>query len=175
MAVVVNNDKQTEETKESIEAKKKLQDLLEIKDLNNDIMYTASIEEYEEVLDDILSSGEYVKTFELLKGRIKLTFKTITEKEQQDGYTFIRQHFVANEKLSPIERDTFTSKVNIAQQLIRIETGGIATPISNGNLKERLQMLDEQPGDLLRLISKYLTIFANITARAFNCEDALKN
>lgn len=160
----------------SPESKVEINEFLLIKDRMGEVIYTCDVKEFEEVIDNILSLGVYTKTFKLFGGKIELTFETITDEQRGEGFEFIRAYMDKNtEKLSQIQIDSYTPKVNLALQLIRITTKGVSTPIRTGSLDERMKLLTSTPEDLLRLYGKYLAIFANITSKAFNSEDALKN
>ena len=92
------------------------------------------------------------------------------------GYHFIND-FTNKEKdkLSRIEYDSYVAKVNIALQLVRTTINGATSNISQGTISDRMMLLVKTPEDQIRLYSKYLSIFANITAKAFSSEELLKN
>jgi hypothetical protein len=148
----------------------------EIKDITGEVIYKVTPEELEEVLINILSAGAHVKTFSLYGGKLELTYTSISEKERMATYEMMRKYADANEgKISKIDMDSYSAKVNIAYQLIRIKTNGNVANIASGPFEERIALLCETPEDVVRVYSKYLMIFANITAMAFNNEEVLKN
>ena len=150
-------------------------DFLQIKDFEDKVMYTCTPEELEEVLVSILSVGKYNKTFSLFKGKIELTYDSITDDERNKGYEYIRKYTDENQdKISRIQLENYTTKVNLALQLARIKTNGIATNISQGSMEDRILLLSTQPEELIRTCAKYLAIFANITSKAFSSEDTIK-
>ena len=129
-----------------------------------------------EVLISILSTGAYTKTFSLFKGKIELTYTSITEQERMKGFELIRLNADKNiGKQSQIEANAYNSKINMALQLIRIKINNNKTELSKGTLEERTKLLEEMPEEQLKLINKYLIIFSNITNKAFESEDYLKN
>jgi hypothetical protein len=148
----------------------------DIRDINGDVIYKVTPEELEEVLINILSSGAHVKTFSLYGGKLELTYTSISEKDRMFTYDEMKKYADKNEgKLSKIDMDSYSAKVNIAYQLIRIKTNGNVANIAGGPFEERMALLCETPEDVVRVYSKYLMIFANITAMAFNNEEILKN
>jgi len=150
-------------------------EFLLIKNYEDKVLYTCTVEELEEVLISILSAGVYTKTFTLFNGKIELTYQSITDEERNKGYELIRTYTETNkDKLSRIQLDNYTSKVNLALQLVRIKTNGIGTNMQQGDLDERILLLTGQPEELLRLCSEKLAVFANITSKAFVSEDAIK-
>ena len=163
------------QTTEEIKAKE-LQEFLEIRDFQDKVVYTTTSKELDEVLTSILTTGVYTKTFDLFKGKISITFQSITEEERMSGYHFIND-FTDKEKdkLSRIEYDSYVAKVNIALQLVRTTINGATSNISQGTISDRMMLLVKTPEDQIRLYSKYLSIFANITAKAFSSEELLKN
>jgi hypothetical protein len=164
-----------EEIKKTEEELKK-EEFYKIKNLQDEVLYTTNAEELTEVLVGILATGSYTKTFSLFNGKIELTYSSITEKERMSGYDLIRTNADANvNKLSQIQLDAFNAKVNIALQLTRIKTNGNTTNLSQGKLDERVILLSEMPEEQIRLLQKYLMIFANITNKAFSSEEYLKN
>ena len=163
------------QTTEEIKAKE-LQEFLEIRDFQDKVVYTTTSKELDEVLTSILTTGVYTKTFDLFNGKISITFQSITEEERMAGYHFIND-FTNKEKdkLSRIEYDSYVAKVNIALQLVRTTINGATSNISQGTISDRMMLLVKTPEDQIRLYSKYLSIFANITAKAFSSEELLKN
>lgn len=165
-------DEQVENSQETLNNK----DFYQIKNLQDEVLYTTDAEELTEVLVGILATGSYTKTFSLFNGKIELTYNSITEKERMSGYDLIRTNADANaSKSSQIQLDAFNAKVNIALQLTRIKTNGNTTNLSQGKLDERVILLSEMPEEQIRLLQKYLMIFANITNKAFSSEEYLKN
>lgn len=154
----------------------KTTEFLKIRDYSGEVVYTSSLEELEKALTDILSTGSFTKTFNLWDGKIQLTYQSISEKERMQGYKLIREYTDKNkDNLSKIEHDAYQAKVNLALQLTRITVNKIPTNISQGQLEERILLLMDTAEDQIRLYGKYLSIFANITARAFSSEEVLKN
>ena len=148
----------------------------QIRDINGEVIYTTTPEELEDVLVNILSAGSHVKTFSLYGGRLELTYTSISEKERMATYEAMRKYADANEgKISKVDMDSYSAKVNVAYQLIRIKTNGNTSNISQGPIEDRIELLRETPEDVVRVYSKYLMIFSNITAMAFNNEEILKN
>ena len=165
----------TEEKKEQ-EKKQHYKEYMEIKDYEGNVVYTCTEEEFEEVLSDILMLGKFTKTFSLYNGKIELTYETILDKDRAKGYALIREYTENNKnKYSNIELETFTSKVNIILQLVRVKNHNNTINLNEGELSERMLLLEEVPELQLSLYSKWLGIFANLTNKAFNFEDALKN
>ena len=163
------------DSNETTQSSSPVDDFLQIKDFEDKVMYTCTPEELEEVLVSILSVGKYTKTFSLFKGKIELTYDSITDEERSRGYEYIRKYTEENkDNISRIELENYTTKVNLALQLARIKTNGIATNISQGSIDDRILLLKSQPEELLRTCSKYLAIFANITSKAFNTDGAIK-
>ena len=167
----------SEEVNETI----KVNDFMVIRDVMDQPIYTTNEEELTKVLIDILSLGTFTKTFSVFKGRLDMTFESISEKERMSGIDLVRK-FVDGTKdkegdaqISQIQVEAYRAKVNIALQLVRIKSNGAVTNLREGSLEERVMLLSETPEDVLRTYSKYLMIFANLTAKAFNSEDILKN
>lgn len=79
------------------------------------------------------------------------------------------------DKITQVEHDGYMSKINLALQLIRITINGNPTNISQSKVEDRILLFAKTPEDQIRLYSKYLSIFANITAKAFASEEILKN
>ena len=150
--------------------------MFEIKDINGEVIYTSTKEELEEVLVSILSAGSYVKTFSLYGGKMELTFTSISEKQRMETYDTIKKYIDAHGgKLSQADVDSYSSKVNIVRQLLRIKTNNNTTNLAEGDIEERIALLSETPEDIIRVYSKYLMIFANITHMAFTNEEIVKN
>lgn len=171
---VINNEQ--EEKKLQEEARIKREEFFKIRDLRGEVLYTVTPEELEDALVQILSAGCYVKTFDVLGGKVKLTYTSISEKERLASYKMMREFQTDNkDNLSEIEMQAYTSKVNIACQLVRVQINNNTTNLSQGQVIDRIKLLDETPEEQLRLYNKYLAIFANITSKAFNSEDVLKN
>ena len=162
------NEKSPEQIKE--------EEFFKIHDMQGELIYTTNKEELTDVLVGILSSGSFTKTFSLFKGKIELTYQSITEKERMSGYDLIRLNAdkLAN-NASQIQLDAFNAKVNMALQLVRLKVNNNTTPLSQGSLEDRVTLLTEMPEEQVRLINKYLMVFANITNKAFSSEDYLKN
>jgi hypothetical protein len=162
--------------KAKLEAEQKKKEFLEIRDYKGDLIYTCSEEEFEQIITDTLMLGRFTKTFSLLNGKIELTYETIFDKDRADGYKYIREYTTINkDKLSNVELESFTSKVNIILQLARIKNNGNTINLAQGALDERMALLGEAPELQVSLYSKWLSVFANITNKAFNYEDTLKN
>ena len=100
------NEKSPEQIKE--------EEFFKIHDMQGELIYTTNKEELTDVLVGILSSGSFTKTFSLFKGKIELTYQSITEKERMSGYDLIRLNAdkLAN-NASQIQLDAFNAKVNI--------------------------------------------------------------
>jgi hypothetical protein len=162
---------------ESVEVKEVEKDnsFFEIRDYENKLIYTTNVEELKEILTQILMTGVFIKEFEVFKDLFYLTFQTISEKERIKAYDLVRIFTKDNEDTSRAILDTYSKNVNIASQLIRIKIKSNTTQVSQGTLEERILLLEELNEDQLRSISKYLMIFATLTAKAFNCEEAIKN
>ena len=147
-----------------------------IRDINGDVIYTTNEAELEEALFGVLTSGAFVKTFSLFNGKVDLTFTTITDAKRMKGYELIRDNIEQQKDgLSKALIDAYNLKVNIGLQILRIKIDGHTTNLAEGSLEERVTYLSEMPEEMLRLLSKYLMIFANITNMAFNREETLKN
>jgi len=153
----------------------RLKEFLSIKDYEGKVVYTTTQEELEDVLVNILATGSYTKTFDLFKGKISLTYQSISEEDRMSGYKFMNEFTEKNDKVSRIEYDSYMSKINIALQLVRVNINKVTTNISQGSLEDRILLLTKTPEEQIRLYSKYLSIFANITSKAFMSEDILKN
>ena len=167
----MSNDK-IEKTEDQI----KLEEFFKIKDINGNVLYTTSETELTDALVSILTTGAFVKTFTLFGGKIELTYTSIADKERISGYELMRLYSDNNKDISEIQMGAYNSKVNIALQLLRIKTNGNnTTNLAQGPLDERIVLLGELGEEMVRLTSKYLMIFANITSKAFNSEDVLKN
>lgn len=167
---------EAEDKKAQEEAKIKREEFLKIRDLRGEILYTTTSEELEEALVQILSAGSYTKTFEVYGGKVKLTYTSISEKERVASYALMREYQDAHkDSISEIEMQSYSSKVNIAFQLVRVQVNNNITSLTQGTIKERIQLLEETPEEQIRLYNKYLAIFANITGKAFNSEEILKN
>ena len=163
-----------EKAKQEAEQKKK--EFLEIRDFQGKLMYTCTDGEFEEIISETLMLGKFTKTFPLLQGKIELTYETICEKDRAAGYKYIREYTEKNkDKLSQIELDSFTSKVNIILQLVRIKNHGNTINLVQGEFDDRIALLNEAPELQVMLYSRWLGVFANITNKAFNYEDVLKN
>jgi hypothetical protein len=166
----------SEEVNKKSEEELNKEEFYKIKNLQDDLLYTTNSEELTEVLVSILSTGAYTKTFSLFKGKIELTYTSITEQERMKGFGLIRINADENiGKQSQIEANAYNSKVNMALQLIRIKVNNNKTELTKGDLKERIQLLEEMPEEQLKLINKYLIVFSNITNKAFESEEYLKN
>lgn len=171
----VDSENKKELSEEEIQTQK-LDEFLKVYDYNNKVVYKTTKEELEDCLYSIISTGSFTKTFSLYGGKIELTYQSLTDKERATGYEAVRKYTVENkEKYSNIQLESYNAKVNIALQLIRTTSNGIPTSVRNGELEDRIALLSETPEDLLQLYSKYLGIFANITAKAFQSEDVIKN
>ena len=164
------SDEKVEVTKEE-----KLAEFLKIKDIQDNVIYTCTEPELQEVLQSILLTGSYTNTFSLYNGLLELTYQSITEAERIKGYEVMRDFADKHENASRVLMDAYSAKVNIALQLVRISIKGNVTNLTVGDLEERIKLLSELPEDTVRICSKYLMIFANITAKAFGSEDILKN
>lgn len=166
------SDEKIEKTQEQLNS----EEFYKINDIQGKLLYTTTKEELTNVLVDILSTGSYTKTFSLFNGKVELTYTSITDKERMSGFELIRTNADAvSEKSSQIQLDAFNAKVNIALQLIRIKTNNNTTPLNQAPLEDRVKLLTEMPEEQLRLMNKYLTIFANITSKSFSSEEYLKN
>jgi len=144
--------------------------------LDDKEIYKTSMEELTKVLTDVLSLGSFTKTFSLYGGKLELTYQTLSEGERMSGFEVVRKYADKNkDSYSQAQLDAYRAKVNIALQLIRIKTNGSTVNLSEGVLDDRLTLLAETPEDLVRVYSKYLMVFANITSRAFNSEGIVKN
>ena len=155
---------------------KKIEYDFNIRDIFGKTIYTTNEQELEEVLLGILSTGAYVKTFDLFNGKAQITYTTISELKRQKGYALLRDNIEANkENLSKAMADSYQVKVNIALQILRIKIDGHTTNLAEGSIEDRITYLGELPEEMLRLLSKHLMIFANITNMAFNREETLKN
>lgn len=150
-------------------------DFFEIKDYEGKIIYTTNVEELKDILIQILTLGAYTKTFDVFKDLYSLTFQTISERERISGYDLVRKFTEEHENTSRAILDTYSKNVNIALQLVRIKVKDNATQISQGEMEERIALIEELNEDQVRTISKYLMIFAVLTSKAFNSEEALKN
>jgi len=162
---------QVQKTEKELE----LEEFLKIKDYNGDTVYTTSKEELDDVLVSILATGSFTKTFDLFNGKISLTYQSISQDERMNGYKFMSKYTEDHKDISKIEYDSYMANINIALQLIRVSINKNTTNISQGELSDRLMLLSKTPEDQIRLYSKYLSIFVNITAKAFASEDVLKN
>ena len=164
---------------EEAEAKEKAQELeefLSIKDMDGNLIYKSSKEELTDVLTSILTTGKFVKTFNPFKGIVELTYESITNEKRTKAYELVKEYADNHKDTSRLILDSYTSKVNAALQLVRIQIGK-SEPInlSQVDLIERIKFLTEMPEETVNLVSKYLMVFANITSRAFNSEEILKN
>lgn len=162
---------------ESVESKElEIKDsFFDIKDYEGKVIYTTNPEELKDILIQILTLGVYTKTFEVFKDLYALTYQTVSEKERISGYDLVRVYTEQHENTSRAILDTYSKNVNIALQLVRINIKGNATQVSQASLEERIALIEELNEDQVRNISKYLMIFANLTAKAFASEEALKN
>lgn len=147
----------------------------EIKDYEGKVIYTTNPDELKDILIQILTLGVYTKTFEVFKDLYSLTYQTISEKERISGYDLVRLYTEKNENTSRAILDTYSKNVNIALQLVRITIKGNSTQVSQASLEERIALIEELNEDQVRNVSKYLMIFANLTAKAFASEEVLKN
>jgi hypothetical protein len=164
------------DVQEKTQAQIDLENFFKIEDIQGKLLYTTSEEELTEVLVSILTAGIYVKTFTLFGGKVELTYTSIAEKDRMAGYELMRLYTDKNKEISEIQMQAYNSKVNIALQLVRVKTGsGNTTNLTQGSLEERIVLLTELGEEMVRLTSKYLMIFANITSKAFNSEDVIKN
>lgn len=164
------------DVQEKTQAQIDLENFFKIEDIQGKLLYTTSEEELTEVLVSILTAGIYVKTFTLFGGKVELTYTSIAEKDRMAGYELMRLYTDKNKEISEIQMQAYNSKVNIALQLVRVKTGsGNTTNLTQGSLEERIALLTELGEEMVRLTSKYLMIFANITSKAFNSEDVIKN
>lgn len=167
--------KNQEELKKA-EKDKHYKEFMDIKDFAGNTVYTCNEEEFTDIISDILMLGKYTKTFSLYNGKIELTYETIVDKDRAKGYALIRKYTDDHKNnYSNIELESYTSKVNIALQLVRVTNHNNTLNIAEGDLEERMQLLEEVPELQLSLYSKWLGVFANLTNKAFNFEDALKN
>ena len=147
-----------------------------IRDINGNVIYTTNEAELEEALFGVLTSGAFVKTFSLFNGKVDLTFTTITDAKRMKGYELIRDNIEQyKDTLSKALIDSYNLKVNIGLQILRIKIDGHTTNLAEGSLEERIAYLSEMPEEMLRLLSKHLMVFVNITNMAFNREETLKN
>jgi hypothetical protein len=138
--------------------------------------YITSKEELDNALVSILSSGSFTKTFSLFGGKLELTYTSISEDQRMKSYDFTRKYIEANkEAISKVMIDSYTARVNVASQLVRIKTNGHTTNLAQGSLDEKIQLLLETPEDVLRVYSQYLIVFAQIVNMAFSDDEALKN
>jgi hypothetical protein len=147
----------------------------EIKDYEGKVLYTTNIDELKDILIQILTLGTYTKTFEVFKDLYYLTYSTISEKERILGYDLVRQFTKDHEDTSRAIIDTYTKNTNIALQLVRIKIQNNTTQVSQGSIEERISFIEELNEDNVREISKWLMVFATLTSKAFNSEQALKN
>lgn len=166
-------------SKEELEAKRKAQELeefLSIKDMDGNLIHKTSKEELTNVLTSILTTGKFVKTFDPFNGLVKLTYESVSNEKRTKAYELVKTYADEHKDTSRLILDAYTSKVNTALQLIRIEIGK-SDPInlSTVDMVERIKFLTEMPEETVNLASKYLMVFANITSRAFNSEEVLKN
>lgn len=166
----MSND-ENKKTQEQID----YEEFFKIKDIQGNLLYTTTEEELTNVLVSILTTGVFVKTFTLYGGKVELVYTSIAEKDRMSGYELMRQYTDNNKDISEIQMQAYSSKVNIALQLVRIKTNNNTTNLTQGPLEERIALLTELGEDVVRLTSKYLMIFANITSKAFNSENILKN
>ncbi len=167
----MSNDK-----KEKVEETLDNKEFYEIKDIQDKLLYKTNPEELTDVLVGILSTGSFTKTFSLFKGKVELTYSSITDEERMLGYDLIRTNADKNsDNSSQIQLDSFNAKVSIALQLNRIKTGGNTTNLMQGSLEERVLLLSKMPEQQVQLFNKYLMVFANITNKAFSSEEYLKN
>ena len=164
-------------TEQELKTEKELQleEFLKIKDYNGDVVYTTTKEELEDVLMSVLATGSFTKTFDLFNNKISLTYESISQEDRMKGYKFMSKYTEEHKDISKIEYDSYMANISIALQLIRVSINKNVTNISQGELSDRLLLLSKTPEDQIRLYSKYLSIFANITAKAFASEDVLKN
>lgn len=163
------------DAQEEVKKESPLESFLKIKDIQDNVIYTTTVEELKDILSSVLLTGVYVKTFSLFNGMLELTYQSITDSERSKGYEMMRKFADANENTSRVILDSYTAKINIALQLVRISIKGNVTNVQNGSLEERVQLLSEFPEDTVRVCNKYLMIFANLTAKAFSSEEVLKN
>lgn len=173
MSVEGSTEKQL--TPEEIQAQK-FDEFLKIRNYKDEVIYKTTSEELEDCMVSIISTGSFTKTFTLYGGKIELVYQSLTESERAVGYEAVRVFMDNNkDKFSNVQLESYNAKVNIALQLIRVVTNGTSTSFKNGVIDDRIKLLSETPEDMLQLYSKYLGIFANITAKAFQSEDVLKN
>jgi len=144
--------------------------------LDDKKIYETSMEELTKVLTDVLSLGSFTKTFSLYGGKLELTYQTLSEGERMSGFENVRVYAdKKKDNYSQAQLDAYRAKVNIALQLIRIKTNGSLINLAEGDLNDRIALLSETPEDVVRIYSKYLMVFANLTSRAFNSEEVIKN
>ena len=164
------------ETREEVDSKERyLKDFLSIKDIEDKVLYTCTKDELEKVLTDIITTGKYVKTFSPFGKILSITFESVIEKDRVNAYNLVRKFAKENEDVSRLVMDSYSNKVNIALQLSRIEINGNVTPLSQADLTERITFLEELPEETVKTLGKYLFVFANITSKAFNSEELIKN
>ena len=148
---------------------------LQVRNFEDKVIYTCTEEELDEVLISILSAGSYTKTCPLLKGKVELSYQSISDSDRASGYEWVRKYTDEHkDTLSRIQLENYTAKVNIALQCIRIKANGATTNLSQGDIDERIVLLSNQPEELVQLCQKWLGVFANITSKAFASEDILK-
>lgn len=169
-----DNQNTKTQTEEDIK-KEKLLEFLTIKDADNSTVYTTTLSELETIVSDILSMGNYTKTFSILNGKLELTYATILEKDRQSGYEYVRVFTDKNKDASRIQIETYTSKINIALHTVRITSNDIPTNLSTGKLEERMVLLADLPEHVILSLDKYLRVFLTLVNRAFNSEDVIKN
>jgi hypothetical protein len=172
---------ETKKTPEELE-KEKMEEFLKIYGVMGEVVYTTTTEELTKVLTDILTMGSFTKTFSIFNSRLEMTFESITEKERMNSYDLVRKFIDSNKsekdgatQLSQAQIEAYRAKVNVALQLLRIKVSTSPINLREKPLEERIMFFSETPEDVMRTYSKYLMIFANITAKAFSSEDILKN
>lgn len=146
-------------------------------DEDKKIIYESSEDEYSNIVESILLTGAYKKSFELLKGKLILTYTTITDSKRREGYELMKDYGKANPDSTGSQIDHYTSKLNIALQLDRIQIGGSTglVNLAQESVNARIQFLDEQTEDVVRLASKYLMVFRKLINNSFNYSETLKN
>lgn len=141
------------------------------------VIYESSEKEYSDIVESILLAGSFKKSFELMKGKLILTYTTIPDSKRRDGLDLMKDFGKANPDCTGSQIDHYTSKLNIALQLDRIQVGGPTGVINlaQETINQRMAFLDEQPEDIVRIASKYLIVFRQLINNAFNYSETLKN
>ena len=163
-----------EKTKEELE-KEQLDSFLAIKDFNEEVVYTTTVDELKEVLTEILLGGAYTKTFTLYGGLLELTFSTVNDKERNESYSLIRKFAKENEDASRMMADSYSSKTNIACQLLRVKIKDTVTNLRSIDISERILFLEQLEEDIIRTMSKYLIVFSTLSFKAFESDKVIKN